>query len=49
MDSALASAIGSGGDARDAPGFQIGPAAGGFIIGAGSYWIDGTELQNPAT
>lgn len=49
MDSALASAIGPTGTPRDAPGFQIGPAAGGFIIGAGSYWIDGTELQNPAT
>lgn len=49
MDSALASAIGPAGTPRDAPGFQIGPAAGGFIIGAGSYWIDGTELQNPAT
>ncbi|RQP04700.1 MAG: hypothetical protein D1H97_16570 [Paracoccus sp. BP8] len=48
MESALARVIGPGGTPKAAPGFAITAGAGGFGIGAGSYWVDGVRVENPA-
>lgn len=48
MESALARVIGPGGTPKTAPGFAITAGAGGFGIGAGSYWVDGVRVENPA-
>ncbi len=47
-EDALTRIIGPSGTPKDAPGFQITGAAGGFRIGAGQYWVGGVRVENPA-
>ena len=47
-EDALMRVIGPSGTPKDAPGFAITSAAGGFTIGAGQYWVGGVRVENPA-
>lgn len=46
-EDALRQLIGASATPRATPGFAISPAAGGFTIGAGSFWVDGLRVDNP--
>lgn len=43
-----ATTFGPSGTSKPAPGFAISASAGGFTIAAGTYWVNGQPVNNPA-